>query len=69
MHESSTHPFRDLHTQTFVGRDLHLNIDTHFTADELQSLLDRLLPALRAQQPVRIEGGMLRIHPGQEQAP
>jgi formylglycine-generating enzyme required for sulfatase activity len=61
MSDSPDRHIRDLHTQTFVGRDLVLKLDADFTAAELQSLLDRLLPSLRAQRPVRVEDGVLRL--------
>ncbi|MBX2998100.1 MAG: SUMF1/EgtB/PvdO family nonheme iron enzyme [Caldilineaceae bacterium] len=61
MSHTPNRHIRDVHTHTFVGRDIVLNIDASFTAAELQSLLDRLLPSLRAQRPVRVEDGVLRL--------
>lgn len=49
---------RDLQTQTFVGRDLILNLNQNFTGYELQSVLDQLLTRLRVEG-VRVQNGVV----------
>lgn len=48
--------FGSVSAQTFVGHDLILNIDTQFTAQELQALLDRMLPHLRQGEVTQSKG-------------
>ncbi|RME50976.1 MAG: NACHT domain-containing protein, partial [Caldilineae bacterium] len=50
------HSYRDVHAQTFVGHDLHLNLEVHLTGAELQETLERLLPLLRSPDATVADG-------------
>ncbi|HHH41454.1 MAG TPA: NACHT domain-containing protein, partial [Chloroflexi bacterium] len=50
--------YEHVHAQTFVGRDVNLNLEIHATGEELQALLDRLLPLLQ-ERDVTVQDGVI----------
>ncbi|MBI3959729.1 MAG: SUMF1/EgtB/PvdO family nonheme iron enzyme [Chloroflexi bacterium] len=50
--------YRDVRAETFVGRDMHLNVEVHLTGEQLQERLDQLLPLLR-QADVSVGDGVV----------